>query len=269
MTTGTRKPYPLDNRHQRAGSHHELLSLLFDSFSLSRVTGMMSLRGARCLDVGAGGGGFACLLAGQVGADGRVLAADREPISVPEHPCLSVMTHDFTTKQPFGTEWDLIHARLVLAHLPQRREILGRLVAALRPGGTLLVEDWDASGTDIVLAAPSPEARELYQRFQLTLARIFEAAGTSRAWPRQLHSVFLDEGLADVGTVMHGQSWVGGGPGCTLTRGVVDQLRHRLGETFTDDELERIKALLTDPRLVLASHLLYSTAGRKPASAST
>jgi 2-polyprenyl-3-methyl-5-hydroxy-6-metoxy-1,4-benzoquinol methylase len=38
--------------------------------------------------------------------------------------------------------YDLIHARLVLSHLPQRRDVLARLVQALRPGGWLVVEDF-------------------------------------------------------------------------------------------------------------------------------
>ena len=37
----------------------------------------------------------------------------------------------------------LIHARLVLIHLPERDAVLERLVTALRPGGWLVIEDFD------------------------------------------------------------------------------------------------------------------------------
>ena len=42
-------------------------------------------------------------------------------------------------------EFDLVHARLVLEHLSDRRQILDRLIAALRPGGWVVIEDYDWS----------------------------------------------------------------------------------------------------------------------------
>ena len=49
-------------------------------------------------------------------------------------PRLGAHAHDRNVAAALG------HARLVLAHLPQREGILQRLVAALAPGGLLLVE---------------------------------------------------------------------------------------------------------------------------------
>lgn len=42
-------------------------------------------------------------------------------------------------------EFDLVHSRLVLEHLADRRPILDRLVATLRPGGWIVNEDYDWS----------------------------------------------------------------------------------------------------------------------------
>src|SRR6202012_624857 len=39
--------------------------------------------------------------------------------------------------------FDLVHARLVLVHVPDRARALATMAAALRPGGWLLVEDAD------------------------------------------------------------------------------------------------------------------------------
>jgi SAM-dependent methyltransferase len=41
------------------------------------------------------------------------------------------------------SEFDLVHSRLVLEHLADRREILDRLVATLKPGGWMVMEDYD------------------------------------------------------------------------------------------------------------------------------
>lgn len=64
---------------------------------------------------------------------------------------------------------------------------------------------------------------------------------------------------------IHAESWAGGSPGCRLTALTIDELRPALlAAGLTERQLERAQNLLTDPRLVLAGHLLHSTAGRKP-----
>ena len=45
--------------------------------------------------------------------------------------------------EPPPGPFDLIHARLVLVHVPRRREALAAMVELLRPGGWLVVEDAD------------------------------------------------------------------------------------------------------------------------------
>ena len=39
--------------------------------------------------------------------------------------------------------YDLVHARALLMHLPTREKLVGEMAAAVRPGGWLLVEDFD------------------------------------------------------------------------------------------------------------------------------
>jgi trans-aconitate methyltransferase len=53
-----------------------------------------------------------------------------------------VVRHDVTTDAIPSARYDLIHARLVLSHLPQRGDVMQRLVQALRPGGWLVIEDF-------------------------------------------------------------------------------------------------------------------------------
>jgi SAM-dependent methyltransferase len=54
-------------------------------------------------------------------------------------------------------EFDLMHARLVLEHLNDCRRILDRLAAALRPGGWLVIEDYDWTGFGFEDADPQSE----------------------------------------------------------------------------------------------------------------
>jgi SAM-dependent methyltransferase len=262
---GTGRRYALDNDHPRAGQHHALLSELFDEISAERARGLLDLRGKRCLEVGAGGGGFAAWLAEQVGPYGEVLATDIKPHTIAaRHPPLAVVGHDLTTDPVPGGGWDLIHARLVLAHLREREEIVARLVAALAGGGVLLVEDFDVQ-QDMVLHAPDRQAADLYAQFQRTLSQhVFAAAGTDRTWARRAHGALLAAGLVDVRTTGQWESWTGGGAGARLISGTIDQAGDRLlAAGLTDTHLDRVRALLADPRLVLAGHTLVSTSGRR------
>jgi SAM-dependent methyltransferase len=258
--------YALDNEHPQAGRHHALLSALFDPVSAERVRGLLDLRGRRCLEVGAGGGEFAAWLARQVGHGGHVLATDIDPRTVTgRHPRLMVLAHDLTTDPVPGDGWDLIHARLVLAHLPQREEIVARLVAALGPGGVLLVEEFDTR-PDMVLHAPDRDGAALYTTFQRVLSRdVFAAAGTDPGWARRAPGALLDAGLVEVHSTGRWESWAGGGPGARFVAGVLDQVRDRLlAAGLTEASLDRVHALLANPAFVLSGHTLVSTSGRRP-----
>ncbi|HEX6967364.1 MAG TPA: methyltransferase domain-containing protein [Micromonosporaceae bacterium] len=266
--TGRHPSYPLDNDDPLAGTHHGCLSTLLDPFSRRRTCDLFptGLHGRRCLEVGAGvGARYAHWLAGQVGPTGQVIAVDVKPRDVPAHPRLSVVECDLTAPDwPLtGDRFDLIHARLTLAHLPDRQDILARLVGLLAPGGWILVEDWDTTRTDMVLHAPDLQAAEEYTIVQETVGRVFTAAGTDRGWARRVHAALRTHGLTDVHTVMHAESWTGGGPGAHLAATTITELRPALlAAGLTDRQLDRAHGLLSDPDLVLAGHLLYSTAGR-------
>jgi SAM-dependent methyltransferase len=263
-----RRPYPLGNDNPHAAGHHTLLSRLLDPYSTTRTQRLLDLRGTRCLEVGAGGGGYARWLADRVGPTGCVWATDINPLPIAEHPQLTVVEHDLTSLRPLGPDrgWDFIHARLLLNHLPQREQILAWLVANLAPGATILVEDWDASRTDMVLAAPDDDSAALYTRFQEILGgQVFAAQDTDRTWARRIHTAMLTLGLTDVDTQIHGRSWTGGRDGCRLVAGTARQVRDQLlGAGLTVAEFDRVLKLLDDPRLVLASHPLHSTSGTKP-----
>jgi SAM-dependent methyltransferase len=106
-------------------------------------------RGARCLEVGAGGGTLAAWLA-ERGA--TVLATDLDTrfVAPLAGAAIDVREHDITTGPPERDAFDLAHARFVVEHLEDPRQAIANMAAALRPGGTLVVEDfdWSAFGAD-------------------------------------------------------------------------------------------------------------------------
>ena len=101
--------------------------------------------GWNCLEVGARSGSIVAWLCRRVGPRGRVLATDIETqsLSALNLPNLEVRQHDFATEDLPAGEFDLVHARWVLAYLRDRPAALRRLLSAVKSGGWLIVEEPD------------------------------------------------------------------------------------------------------------------------------
>src|SRR4051794_37678414 len=133
MTTLTRPPYTSERDAQRK-PRFQLPEEHADATSVRRLEATGVGAGWDCLEVGAGEGSIAQWLADRVGASGSVEVVGDDLLDV-ELPQESL---------------DLVHARCVLMHVPDRRRALQRMVSWLRPGGWLLVEelDWMAALND-------------------------------------------------------------------------------------------------------------------------
>jgi hypothetical protein len=265
--------YILGNDAEEAAAHHGLLAMLWDTPTIRIIKDIfpMGLEGKRCLEVGVGlSTHLVEWMTEGVGSKGFVWATDINPPRMPDRPPnLRILKHDITTDEHLDGGWDLIHARLVLGHIPQRRDVLARLVALLKPGGWILVEDFSPMPEHMVMCAPSMEDSALYHRVQGVLTHhVFGGAGVDPTWGRQIHGAMRDMGLADIQTAIHSEAWEGDGDdgGCLMVAGIIEQLRPQLLATgqVTEADLNRVNQLLDDPDFVLAGHLMFSTSGRKP-----
>lgn len=137
--------------------------------------------GASCLDAGCGPGETMRLLAHRVGAHGSVtgIDVDAELGAVVENSLHAdglrqcrFVTADLTDDAPVpGGPYDVVFARLLLFHLPQRVSVLARLWDAVRPGGHLVVQDYHLDAVQVIPAvASADEAMRL-------MVRTFEALG--------------------------------------------------------------------------------------------
>lgn len=132
----------------------DVMARLWDPETIRSVRELGIGAGSRCLEAGAGTGSVARALAELVGPDGRVLAVDRDPRFLTGLPGqvevrqADVMAGDLPQRQ-----FDLVHARLLVAYLHPRRQALRRLADAVAPGGWLLVEEVDWTWADLVVPA--------------------------------------------------------------------------------------------------------------------
>jgi len=245
-------------------AHHRLLSEILDRYTIGRILGLRRrLSGMRCLEVGAGLGSIAAWLAGEVGDGGLVVATDKEPMPIPAARRLRLLRHDITTEPVPDPPYDLIHARLVLVHLPEREQVLQALVNALTPNGVLIVEDWDLTWrTRRALRMPSQADRDLYDFFHDCLTNLMVAAGADPVWPSRTLPAMVDAGLTGVESEIYSRSCAGGSAGCQLVAGTVGRLwEHLLKQGLTAQDLDRIGRLMADPATFIRLPPFWSTVG--------
>src|ERR1700761_9334532 len=140
MTRG----YVLGDGFERERDRLSGMEALWDAGSQALVSELGISAGWKCLEVGAGGGSMVEWLAAR-GAHVTAIDIDTQYIEHLASDSIEVRTVDVREDELPQSEFDLVHARLVLEHLGDRRSVLDRLVAALRPGGWIVIEDYDWS----------------------------------------------------------------------------------------------------------------------------
>jgi SAM-dependent methyltransferase len=256
--------YVFDNDDVHAVDQHRVLADMLDPLTTSRLGRTGITEGWRCLEIGAGGGSVAEWMAERTGPAGDVLATDIGPVHLRPRPNLRVMRHDIVRDPLPDNAFDLIHARLVLIRIPERLAVLDRLLRALKPGGWLQLDEFDLTyGPSLLM--PDRDACELYESFLVAKSRLMEKAGVDVAWGQHIAEAMRRAGYAGIDPVPHLQMWHAGAPGTRLLMHHTFQLRDRFEAAgFTEGELIRVRALLTDPGFSAVSCPIYTVQGRRP-----
>jgi SAM-dependent methyltransferase len=237
------------------------LSLIYDPGTFRLLDELGVVAGASCLEVGAGAGSVTSWLADRVGPDGRVLAVDLDPRFIDAGGVVEARQHDILSGPPEQAAFDVVHARAVVEWVTDRPRAIANMVAALKPGGLLLVEDVDiATGA---LGYPSSELREVAVA---AFGALTGAAGADLTFGRQLRALVEEAGLTDVGSDVRATLQRGGEPSVDFQRLTLKQL----GPVFvqqgllTDDQLNAIERELADPGSYGYSPLMVAVWGRRP-----
>jgi SAM-dependent methyltransferase len=205
-------------------------------------------------------------MAEKVGPQGHVVATDRDTrlVAGDERPNLEVRRHDILEDDLEAGRYDLVHCRMLLQHLADPLRAVNRMVAAVRPGGWLLLEesDWDSYGA----ADPGhPAAAEFDRRSPTIFDHLRARRLLDPFFGRRVLELVERLRLADVGH--EGMTWVsrGAGPGARFSRMSMAILRGPLVDSgvLTDADFDGLQATYEARSFSFADMTLFGAWGRR------
>ena len=221
--------------------------------------------GARCLEIGAGGGSVAFWLAERVAPSGVVVATDLDTDFLESEARgsarLEVLRHDITAEDP-PTGFDLVHARYLVEWLPDKRGALRRMASALRPGGALLIEE-----PDFVTIYGSGDSLAVRHVFVVAMRYLESTCPIDCQYGRHAMGDLAAVGLEDVQAEGRCPIVRGGTPlARDFLRLTVEKLREPVLDAgdVTTQEFEQAMADLQDPAVTIVAPMTVAAWGRRP-----
>ena len=266
--------YVFDNTWEKERERLAGIEALYDPGTTRHMDAIGVGPGWRCLEIAGGGGSITQWLCRKVGSEGSVLATDIQTrfLDGLHEPNLEVRRHDIVNDDLPTEAFDLIHARLLLEHLPGRDQALKRIASALRPGGWVLIEDIDwapmlSSPPRVFLHPETGKRRSV--RVWRGLVRVMQAAGYEAEYGRALPIELINQGLIDVGAESRSMMFWGGSPGTAAPIFSLEQLRQALLEIggLKSREIDKEIARWEDPNSAMMSPVLVAAWGRRPEAA--
>lgn len=228
-----------------------------DQFTQEVLASVSPAAGGRSLEIGAGAGSIARWLATRDPA-GTVEAVDITVANLQEDlpENLVVTESDISESSYQESSFDLIHARFVLSHLPNRNELVNKISGWLRPGGHLVI-------TDPYQLPPNTSPHKVIQKVFGAYARFVAGGGMSLEWVRAVPSLLAAAGLEDVNH--HARTtFLGGGEAdrwAPLIEPYVEQLQ---AEGVSQEDLDAFFKALQDPHVLDIPQVIITVTGRKP-----
>jgi SAM-dependent methyltransferase len=208
--------------------------------------------GRHALDVGCGALGWLRILSEWVGPSGQIVGGDidesllnaaRSFLEAEGISNVELVVDDLFETKLEPQSFDLVHARYVIAPLGRGGEQVASYGRLVRPGGSLVLEEWDLGSWHFNPPAPAAE------RLIRSLSEIFATLGgeAGRELPELLGEVGIEEPDIDAQVV----ALKPGHPYLRLPLQFSVALESRLLETLSEDELASLrreaKAELAEP----------------------
>jgi len=235
-----------------------LLAEIFQPTTLSLLKEAGLRSGERCLDLGCGGGHVALEMARIVGPDGSVTGMDFDPqiveLARQDAQDAGIGNIDYHVADALafdGGPFDLIYARFLLSHLGEPEHLLARMRQLARPGGRIVAEDIDMSGS--YCHPNDPGHARFAELYTVAVRRGGGDADLGRRLPALARAAGLRDIHCHVFQLVHAS-----GPHKHLTAVTMDRIRPavlRYGlatDQEVDSILARMHAFVQDPATLVA-----------------
>jgi SAM-dependent methyltransferase len=198
--------------------------------------------GGRVLDIGCGALGWLRILSEWVGPSGQIVGTDideglldaaRSFLEAEGISNVELVVDDLFNSRLEPQSFDLVHARFVIAPLGRGREQVVSHRRLIRPGGALVLEEWDLASWHFNPPAAAAE------RLIHLLSEIFSTVGgeAGRGLPELLREIGIEEPRLDA----HVHALRSGHPYLRLPLQFSVALQSRLLETLSEDELALLR----------------------------
>ena len=219
-----------------------LQSLVWEPSGRQLLAKVDDRSGGRALDVGCGALGWLRILSEWVGPSGQVVGTDmderllnaaRSFLDAEGISNVELLVDDLFESKLEPQSFDLVHARYQIAPLGRGREQVASYRRLVRPGGSLVLEEWDLGSWHFNPPAPAAE------RLIRLLSEIFAVLGgeAGRGLPALLRDIGIDEPEIDA----HVIALKPGHPYLRLPLQFSVALASRLLERLSEDELASLR----------------------------
>ena len=206
---------------------------------LSKVDGGS---GGRALDVGCGALGWLRILSEWIGPSGQIVGTDidesllnaaRSFLEAGGISNVELVVDDVFESRLEPRSFDLVHARYLIAPLGRGREQVASHRRLVKPGGSLVLEEWDLGSWHF--NPPAPAAERLIGMLSEVFARLGGEAG--RRLPELLREIDIEKPGIDA----HVIALEPGHPYLRLPLQFSVALESRLLEALSEDELTSLR----------------------------
>ncbi|MGH6767633.1 MAG: methyltransferase domain-containing protein [Xanthobacteraceae bacterium] len=269
MSAAPSGPYPLERREG------EIERLVIQGAAMAPDCAIMLERigvaeGWHCLDLGCGPGGITPLLTARVGASGRVVGLDADPVFLDFARAKAGGKVEFVHGDAYRTDlpdasFDLVHTRFIASTAGRPEALLGEAMRLTRPGGVVTMQEPDMAA----LTCFPP--RLSWGRLRSALVGAFASTGADINLGQRLFALARAVGLSDV---QYRPFLVGvrsGDPMADYLPSTVESLRSTIvgrGLMSADDldaTIADCRAHLAKPDTCFTTYAVVQVWGRTPA----
>ena len=256
--------YLYDNKRPDAEKRLKGLEAIEDENSISLLEKFTDLEGRVCLEIGAGAGSIAEWLARRVGPLGAVTATDIEP-ELLAGSSYEVIRHDIENEDLPANQYDRVHFRHLLFHLAEPQIALQKVLASMKSGAYLLVEESDLS-TWVPDETVPEEERIKFQTGVNAILEIYRLRGIDFQIGTKLAALLTDVGFAVTSQSEHKRQVTGGSPEAVYQSTSADQLADSVGhDREYAGSIKSLARCLLDPELRYQSRTTISVSAERHA----